>query len=72
MRAASPLSPHFKIRSGRRPAGDRSRAERPPVTLVALASTYFLYEMADPLQTIVASWVLSLSAIAEGTGAYGS
>ena len=33
-------APTSATRSGRRPAGDRSRAERPPVTLVALASTY--------------------------------
>ena len=39
MSAASALSPHFRTRSGRRLTGDRSRAERPPVTVVALAST---------------------------------
>jgi hypothetical protein len=70
--AASAVSPHFRTRSGRRDAGDRSRVERPPVTVVALASTTNLYEIGDPLQTIVASCVLSLSASDEGTGAYGS
>ena len=70
MSAASALSPHFRTRSGR-------RASRRPLENRAAAgdgSGWLLpnqhsYEMADPLQTIVASWVLSLSASEEGSGA---
>ena len=69
MSAASALSPHFMTRSGRRPADDRSRAERPPLTVVLVAPNPVSYEIGDPLQTIVASWVLSLSASDAGSGA---
>ena len=72
MRAACALSPHYRTRSGRRPADDRSRTERPPVTEVLVAPNPRSYEMGAPLQTIVASCVLSLSASDEGSGAYGS
>ena len=69
MSAASALSPHFMTRSGRRPADDRSRTERPPVGVVLVAANLRSYEIGDPLQTIVASCVLSLSASDEGSGA---
>src|ERR1700756_4694285 len=69
---ARAVSPHLSTRSGRGDDGGRSRFERPPVTVVALASTTDPYEIGDPLQTIVPSCVLSLAASDEGTGAYGS
>ena len=40
--AASAVSPHRRIWSGSRLPGDRSKTERPPVTVVAPASTAVL------------------------------
>ena len=71
--AASALSPHFSTRSGRRPSGDRSRTERPPLAVVALASTTRLLRdrraVADHLRQLRV--VLAVTSDA-GSGAYGS
>lgn len=71
--AARIVSPYRSIWSGKRPADDRSNAERPPGAVVALASNYLdPYEIGDPLQVIFANCALSLVASEDGSGAYGS
>ena len=70
--AARVVSPHLRIRSGIRLAGDRSKTERPPGAGGALDSTDPPYETGEPLQVNLASCALSLAASEAGSGAYGS
>src|SRR5450755_1689589 len=72
MAAERTVSPTCMIWSGNRLPDDRSRAERPPGTGGALASTTRPYERGEPLHVNRASRLLTFAANDVGSGAYGS